>query len=511
MNNNQHEKIKNLEELAQALQPVKAEGRRVVHCHGVFDLLHIGHIRHFDEAKRLGDVLVVTVTPDNFVNKGPNRPAFGQELRAEAIAALDCVDYVAINRWPTAVETIRLLCPDYYVKGVEYIENGNDRTGGIQLEEAAVQSVGGQLAFTDDITFSASNLINRHLPVFPKEVSEYLAGFSQRFSSGDILRYLDNARSMKVLVVGETIIDEYVYCETMGKSGKEPVLVTRELDKEKFAGGIVAVANHVAAVSDSVTMLTFLGRTNSQEDFIREKLDSNVECMFLPMEGDAPTITKRRFVEQYPFQKLFELYVMDEGESKPAEADRLQSALEKALPYYDLVVVTDYGHGMLGSQAVDLLCESAHFLAINTQVNAGNLGFNTISKYRRANFICVSEAEIRLEARSRRRDLEDIVLEVADRLSCERIVITQGAQGCLCYSRDEGFVMVPAFATSVVDRVGAGDAVFSVASLCAALGAPMEVTGFIGNVAGAEAVATVGNRTTLQRVPFTRHIETLLK
>ena len=229
------------------------------------------------------------------------------------------------------------------------------------------------------------------------------------------------------------------------------------------------------------------------------------------LEGDAPTITKRRFVELYPFQKLFELYVMDDGEQKPAEAEMLQSALEKALPYYDLVVVTDYGHGMIGPEAVDLLCREARFLAINTQVNAGNLGFNTVSKYRRADFICVSESEIRLEARSRRRELEDIVLEVSDSLSCERVVITHGPQGCLCYSREEGFVMVPAFATNVVDRGGAGDAVFSVASLCAAMHVPMEVTGFIGNVAGAEAVATVGNRTSLQRIPFERHIETLLK
>jgi bifunctional ADP-heptose synthase (sugar kinase/adenylyltransferase) len=229
------------------------------------------------------------------------------------------------------------------------------------------------------------------------------------------------------------------------------------------------------------------------------------------MEGDAPTITKRRFVEKYPFQKLFELYVMAEGEYNPTEVAGLESVVERELPKYDVVVVTDYGHGMLGPQAVEVLCEQARFLAINTQVNAGNLGFNTVSKYRRADFVCVSEVEIRLEARSRRGNLRDIVLDVSDMLDCPRIVITRGPGGCLCYSRDEGFLEVPAFATDVVDRVGAGDTVFSVAALCAGLHAPMEVTGFVGNVAGAEAVATVGNRTALQRIPFIRHIETLLK
>lgn len=509
--NNHFNKIKDIDQLADTLKAVKAAGKSVVHCHGVFDLLHIGHIRHLGEAKKLGDVLIVTITPDQFVNKGPSRPAFTENLRAEAIAALDCVDYVAINRWPTASETIRLLGPHYYVKGSEYSEDGNDRTGGINLEEEAIKSVGGQLAFTNDITFSASTLINRHLPVFPREVTEYLAGFSDRYSSTDILSYLDNARSLKVLVLGETIIDEYIYCETMGKSGKEPILATRQIGSERMAGGIIAIANHVAAISDSVTVLTFLGQSDSQEEFIREKLNPNVKDVFLPMEGNATTILKRRFVEDHPFQKLFELYVMDDGENKPAETDVLCAQLEQVLSRYDVVVVTDYGHGMLGPQAVDVLCEQARFLAINTQVNAGNLGFNTVSKYRRADFICVSESEIRLEARSRRKDLRDIVQEIADKLSCERIVITHGPQGCLCYSREEGFTRVPAFATSVVDRVGGGDAVFSVASLCAAQQAPMEITGFIGNVAGAEAVATVGNRTSLERVSFIRHIETLLK
>lgn len=504
-------KIKDIEDLADVLGASRAEGKKIVHCHGVFDLLHIGHIRHFEEAKRKGDVLVVTITPDRHVNKGPSRPAFGEDLRAEAIAALECVDYVAINRWPTAVETIKLLRPDYYVKGPDYRDAQKDHTGGIGLEEAAVKSLGGQIAFTDDITFSASNLINHHLEVFPEETRDYLAGYSSRYSSDQVLGYLEGARSLKVLVVGETIIDEYLYCETIGKSGKEPILATRHLGSETFAGGIVPVANNVSAFSDDSAMLTFLGGVDSREDFVREKVNADVEKMFLYMAGNAPTIVKRRFVEHYPFQKLFELYVMNEGEYNPAETEELCVKLKEVLPRYDVVIVLDYGHGMLAPEAVEVLCSEARFLAVNTQVNAGNHGFNTISKYRRADFICVSEQEIRLEARSRRRDLRDIVVEVANNLCCERVLITQGEEGCLCYSKEEGFFQVPAFATRVVDRVGAGDAVFSVTALCVAQGAPMETVGFIGNAVGAEAVATVGHRSSIQRVPLYRHIESLLK
>ena len=109
-------KVRDLDELASTLAELKAGGSRVVQCHGSFDPLHVGHIRHFEQARKMGDVLVVTVTPNRFVNKGPHRPVFTEDLRAEAIAALSCVDYVAINRWPTAVEVIHLLKPGLYVE-----------------------------------------------------------------------------------------------------------------------------------------------------------------------------------------------------------------------------------------------------------------------------------------------------------------------------------------------------------------------------------------------------------
>ena len=128
----------------------------------MFDLLHIGHLRHLKAARQFGDLLIVTITPDRFVNKGPGRPAFTEALRAEALAMLECVDMVAINHWPTAVEAIKLLKPDFYVKGSEYREAAKDVTGGIVHEQEAVESVGGRLVFTDDITFSSSSLLNRH-------------------------------------------------------------------------------------------------------------------------------------------------------------------------------------------------------------------------------------------------------------------------------------------------------------------------------------------------------------
>lgn len=155
-------KVKKVRELAIMLKKLRAEGRVVVHCHGCFDLLHPGHMRYFQSAKLMGDVLVVTCTPDRYIDKGPGRPVFNQDLRAESLAALESVDFVAINEWPTAEETLRLLRPDIYVKGQEF-EKLVDKTGKIQKEERVVREIGAELRFTHEIVFSSSKLINENL------------------------------------------------------------------------------------------------------------------------------------------------------------------------------------------------------------------------------------------------------------------------------------------------------------------------------------------------------------
>jgi len=152
--------IVELEELEGVLRDLRSRGKRVVHCHGCFDLMHPGHIKYFQASKEMGDVLVVTVTPDIYVDKGPGRPVFNQFLRADSIAALECVDYVAINKWPTAEETLKLLKPDIYVKGQEF-EKLEDKTGKIQKQFEVVKEIGAELRFTHEIVFSSTELLTK--------------------------------------------------------------------------------------------------------------------------------------------------------------------------------------------------------------------------------------------------------------------------------------------------------------------------------------------------------------
>jgi rfaE bifunctional protein nucleotidyltransferase chain/domain len=504
------DKVVTVEELATRVAEMRAAGKCVVLCHGVFDLLHYGHILHFREARTQGDVLVVTLTPDVYVNKGPNRPAFTETYRAQMLASLEMVDFVAINRWPTAVEMLTTVRPDIYAKGPDYKNHAQDLTGKIDDEEAAVNNVGGRLYYTEDVSFSSSTLINRHLSSYPLEVNEYLTELRKTFTPSQVHNALDSLRKLRVLVVGETIIDEYAYVEQMGKSSKEPVLAMRYVSEEQFAGGTLAIANHMAAFIDDVSLITFLGARDSREDFVREHLAPNVRPKFL-YKKDSPTIVKRRYVENYLLSKLFEVYIFNDEYLDDEDSARFSALLAAETSQYDVVVVADFGHGILTREAIDTVQNNAKFLAVNTQQNAANIGYHTISRYSRVNFICTNEAELRADSRARLGDIKPLILSLAEKVHAQNTLVTQGKRGALFHRSGEGWSWGPAFARSVTDRVGTGDAVLSWTAAMVAAGLPGPMVAFVANVIGAQAAQIVGNRSAVDRVATYKFIESLLK
>lgn len=506
-------KIKSVAELATLVATHKAAGQRVAHCHGVFDLLHPGHIRHLTAARAEGDVLVVTITADAYVNKGPGRPAFNQFLRAETLAAIEAVSYVAINEAPAAVELIRTLKPDVYVKGNDYAgaAGAADPTGMISEEERAIVSVGGRIHFTDEIAFSSSTLINRHIDVFPPETESWLQAFRARHSLDEVMEYLDRASRLKALVIGEPIIDEYVFCRPLGKSTKDPILAVQYNALERHAGGTLAIANHLCGLTDTVGLVAELGETERSEDFIRRHLLPNVTPQFLTRRN-APTIHKRRFVDTHTGNRLLELYTMDDGAPHPDDDAALAAAIAERAPDYDLVVVADYGHGMMSADAIDAVIAKAPFLVLNVQANAGNRGFNLVSKYRRADYVCLAGHEVELECRKRNAAMSELVAMLPHRIDARHFTITSGKSGSLHFNADASEVVsVPALATRVADRVGAGDAVLAATAALVRVGAPWDITGFVGNIAGAILVAELGNRISLTRPTLRKAITALMK
>ncbi len=509
-----NQKIKNIDELAGILEKLKRNGKKIIHCHGVFDLIHPGHIRHFHAAKALGDTLVVTITPDKYVNKGPGRPVFTEALRAEFIAALESVDYVAINFWPTAVETIKILKPDVYVKGRDYVDPEKDETRGISLEKEAVELIGGEIHFTDDITFSSSSLLNEYFEVYPEPAQAFLRSFRKEHSVDEIIEKLKGLKNMRVLTIGEAILDKYAFMAPLiGKPPKGNHIAARFLSEETHAGGILACANHLASFCGSVDVITAIGN-DGEEEFVRSHLKPNVNLNLFYYDK-APTIVKKRFVDSAFLSKMFEEYVIDD---KPApELERqikahLTEIFSKS-EYYDLILVLDYGHGLLTPDLIEFICSQEKFLAVNAQTNTANMGFNPITKYRRANYFCLDDRELRLAFHDQHSDSNEIIGRLAEKSSLPGgIAVTLGHLGAVTYDAESReFYKAPVLSQKIVDTTGAGDAFFALTAPCVARGFPLDLVAFIGNAAGALAVGYLGNQSSIETVPFFKFITALLK
>lgn len=508
--NKAHTKIKTLHELSSIISKLKEQGKIVVLCHGVFDILHPGHIRHFEAARRQGDIVVVTITPDEYVGKGPGHPYFHEQLRAESVASLESVSYVAINEWPTAIATIKTLKPNKYIKGSDYSNPQDDLTGKIIEEEEAIKSIGGTICFTDEITFSSSRILNTYFDVVPEQTRVFLTEFRKRYSGSYIVDRIKALKNTKVLIIGEAIIDEYCYCAPLGKSPKENMIAARYLHAESYAGGILAIANHLAGYCEQVDMVTCLGEEDSKEDFIRNSLKNNVNATFI-YRPNASTILKRRYIEHDFLRKLFEVYFMD-STPLPESIDRnITNHLKSVIPDYDIVLVADYGHGFLSRENIKTICENAKFLSVDTQMNSANMGFNLIVNYPRADYFCINEPELRLATHDNSSPINVLVTEVANKLNSRWAAVTQGSRGSTIYHDQTGISSVPVLSREVVDRVGAGDAYLAITSPCVAAAFPPDMVGFIGNAVGALATRIVGNKSFVEPVDLFKYITTLLK
>lgn len=498
-----------LEKLCDCLETQRV-GRKVVYCHGVFDLLHIGHIRHLEQAKSFGELLVVGITQDSLVNKGPGRPAFTEQLRAEALASLEVVDYVLINQTPTAIEPIKSIQPNFYAKGDEYQNLEKDITNNITHEKEAIDSVGGKLVFTNDITFSSSSLINKFISTKSEEVQGFLEGFRDKYSAEKIFEYFEKAKDLNVLVVGEAVIDTYCFTDVIGKAGKEPILVGKHQNTENYLGGSLALANHLSDFCKKITCLTYLGEEREYEDLINAGLKNNVSLRPI-YKKDSPTIVKRRYLERYLQQKMFEVYEINDDFLEDEQEQLFLDYLNDQTKDHDLVVVLDYGHGLLTEKSINFLVNSEKFLVVNTQSNAGNMGFNCISKYANADYIAIANRELQLNYRQRHLPLQEQIQRLMEDHAYHKVLITCGKYGANAHYSNADEAFVPAFVDHVVDRVGAGDAVLAVTSLFAYLDAPAELLAFISNVVGSEAVAIMGNKENIRKVPLKKHISHLLK
>ena len=197
-----------LSEVLKKIQNLKKKKKKIVLCHGVFDLVHLGHLEHFKTAKRFGDYLVVSLTKDKFIQKGPGRPLFNEQQRMEYLRHIKVIDQVVISKTESSIDTINLIKPNFYVKGPDYKDSYKDKTKKIILEKKAVEKVGGKLKFTNDITFSSSNILNTSNYIFNDEQRNFINNLKKKFNYSQIERIVKKFKELNVLVIGELIIDK---------------------------------------------------------------------------------------------------------------------------------------------------------------------------------------------------------------------------------------------------------------------------------------------------------------
>ena len=451
--------------------------KTIILCHGAFDLVHMGHLLHFDEARGLGDLLVVTITGDKHITK-KRSVALHEDARARQLAALEIVDYVAVVDEPSAVQSIAALQPDIYVKGPEYSNMLLDKTSNISHEKAIVESYGGAIHFTSGETFSSTKL-SHFLLASPEAVQDNPLLRNDRvmfrdvsdlhYTLEEVKSFLVGAGRLRVCLLGETIIDEWVDVNVENISQKSRCVAGLETSRVRQIGGTGVIALHLASFVHEVHCYT--------NGLSPSDVPANVTVF---QQADSPLV-KTRFVDKDTGYPLFE--------SKQLALSNVNRGELANFDDYDLVLIADFGHSLLDTAAINarLTRSRRAFVAAMAQVNSSNYGYNLPTKYAGADYYSLNRKEAELCLHEQGQDLPTLIDKMATLLGCTKLSVTDGASGAMVRLDDDRFSL-PTLSTSVVDTIGCGDAHFALSSLAACLGLSARMVALAGGI-GAAAMA----------------------
>jgi cytidyltransferase-like protein len=448
--------------------------QKIVQCHGAFDLVHMGHLIHFEEAKSFGDLLVVTITADRYITK-KRSITFSEQYRARQVAALEVVDYVAVVPEPSALQAIDALRPDVYVKGPEYANLLLDKSRSIFHETQLLESYGAAIRFTAGETFSSTKLSHfllsspeaaqdspllRNEKVLFKDVSKL------GFTLEQLKLFLAQVSPLRVCVIGEAIVDEWVDVELTSLSTQSRCVAGVEAARVRQVGGAGIIARHLAA-------------------FVSE-----VECFSNRIVADVPAHLR---VHELSPTELLETRFVDQANGRPlfkSKSPGLAPIEACALPHfddYDVVLIADYGHGLLSPAPLNAriaAAEGGAYVAAMAQVNSSNYGYNLPLKYVGADYYSLNRTEAELCLHERHLALPELADHAARALKCRALSVTDGANGAITQIGCDRFI-VPSLSASVVDTVGCGDAFFALSAIAAAVNTPAPVVALVGSIAAA--------------------------
>ena len=504
-------KIISLNSIKKIIDRDKSSGKKIVLCHGVFDLIHLGHISYFNSSKKNGDILVVSVTPKKFVEKGFNRPLFDDIQRVAFLSNLSIIDYVVINNSKNSEDVIKKIKPDFYCKGPDYKSLNQDITGQIKKEIKLVKSYGGKVIFTKDQTFSSSKIINKLGATVNQEQKVFLNKLKSSTNIDQNLMNLKNIKNLNVLIIGEVIIDKYVFSESVGKSGKEPHLVIKELNEEICLGGAGAIANHISSFCKNVNLITSIGDKKEYLKFIKNNLAKNIKTKFI-FKRKSPTIEKKRYLDKISNTKILGVYNLNDNNLDKNQDKLFCKYINEKIKKADLVIVSDYGHGFISKEASKLICKKSKFLALNTQINAFNVGYHSLKKYQKVDLLIINEKELRYELREKDLKIEQLIKKTINTSRIKNLMLTRGKNGSIFYSKKTNkFYYCPAFASKVIDKVGAGDTMLSIVAPLIKSSFDVKFSMFIGALSAAQSVESISNSLILDKLKLIKYTKYMLK
>ncbi len=486
--------IKNIKNLKQ---------KSVTLCHGVFDIFHVGHLNYLKKAKGLGSKLLVSITADKYVNKGPNRPIFNHEQRLQLIKNLSFVDYVYINNEPDAISLIKKLKPKFYCKGKDYKNFDNDITRKIHKEVREVKKYNGKFVIVDEVSFSSSKLINENIGYLNLEQKKFIKKIKKKTDINQIKKILANLSKINFSIIGESIIDKYTFCLPENLSTKSSSISSRYMFSEEYLGGVLAIARNAKELDISFELITSM--STKTEKKLKRLLNKKLRVKNLNISKND--FVKERFISNERNQRLFELF-----KSNTHEFEKLSSKkLNKNIFKNKSIIVADYGHGLLNEFFYKKFSNYKN-LYINVQTNSENYGYNLLKKIKKNKYFSIDEREARLNLNDRFSSVQNLIKKMIKKYPNNDFSITLGSKGSIFFeNKDNKVYLCPAFFDKGLDATGAGDLYFLISSALQMLKVDPEVNIFISNIFAGLKTRIQGNSEVVKKIDLLKSLEHLLK
>lgn len=486
----------------------KLKNKKIILAHGTFDFFHHGHLEHLKKSKSMADILVVSITSDRHIKKGINRPLYNEKKRATLLSHLDFVDYVVIVDNPTGIKIINKIKPNFYSKGIEYKNHNDDYTKAISLEVKALKKNKGKIVYTNENVMSSSNLINSIFDTENKELQLFKENFKFKNKFKEYFKIFEKLKNKKILVIGDVILDEYINTTALAKSPKEELISVKEKKKTMYFGGILATAKHLSSFSNNVNIVSILGSKIKKNKKIISNISKHCNFKYF-ISKDRDNNIKTRYLD-VSNKKLFQSNIVKFNYIEKSLEKKIISFLSRNIKSYDLVLINDFGHGLMTNNIRNFLEKNSKNLCLNVQTNSSNFGFNYFNKYKKCDYLTLDEPEARLGTSDRFGNIDQLALNILKKIKVKTVSITYGANGTRSFNSKKSIKYVPALTNKTVDTLGAGDAFFAISSLFFSQNKDPEKIAFIGNVAGALKVQYLAHEKHITKKSFYSFLKSIL-